>query len=93
MLSSLCSLQECDLDNILLHPRFAVVTVKPDGSEKVRAVDNMSWSAFGGLKGDSVNGHVSPSESVRHDSLDGLAEASLSCLFHSCFFSARVTRL
>lgn len=28
--------QECDLDAILLHPRFAVVTEKADGTPKVR---------------------------------------------------------
>ena len=34
----------------------------------------MSWSAFGGLKGDSVNGHAFPSEKLHHDKLDQLAE-------------------
>ena len=39
-LSLLCAFygllaQECDPDAILLHPRFAVVTERPDGSKKV----------------------------------------------------------
>ena len=46
---------------------------RPDGSKKVRAVDHMSWSAFGGKKDDSVNGHVAPTEKLKHDCLDALA--------------------
>ena len=58
----------------MLHPRFGVVTEKPDGSIKVRAVDHMSWSAFGQKKKDSVNGHAFPREKLHHDKLDQLAE-------------------
>ena len=67
-------MQACDLGSILLHPRFGVVTEKPDGSIKVRAVDHMSWSAFGKKKKDSVNGHAFPMEKLHHDKLDQLAE-------------------
>ena len=67
-------LQACDLKQTLLHPRFAVENVKPDGAVKVRPVDHFSWSAFGKKKEDSVNGHVHPSEKLKHDTLDMLAE-------------------
>ena len=40
--------EECDVENMLLHPRFAVKTQREDGSDKFRSVDHFSWSAFGG---------------------------------------------
>jgi hypothetical protein len=46
--------------------------VKPDGSESLRPVDNLSWSAAGG-KVDSVNGYTMPLERMSHDTLDELA--------------------
>ena len=63
---------ECELDRVLLHPRFAVSQLRPDGSEKQRAVDHLSWSA-GRSKADSVNGHTAPAERIKHDTLDALA--------------------
>ena len=64
--------QACDLSQTLLHPRFAVENVKPDGSIKIRPVDNFSWSTLG--KEGSVNGHVHPCEKLKHDTLDMLVE-------------------
>lgn len=70
-------LQACDLQQTLLHPRFAAENVKPDGSIKVRPVDHFSWSAFGEKKEGSVNGHVQPCEKLKHDTLDMFAQVPL----------------
>ena len=75
------------LENELLHPRFAAAQEKPDGSVKVRPIDNFSWSAvrptgMGQLarkrkiKAASLNGHCLPSEAVHHDHLDSLVRAT-----------------
>ena len=40
-------IEECDLWRVLLHPRFPNVREKPDGSAKVRPIDNLSWAANG----------------------------------------------
>ena len=76
---------ECDLETVRAHPRFAVDQgVKVDGTRKLRAVDNMSWSAkleSGGhqrmskkrLRVGSINGHCAAHESVKHDHVDDLA--------------------
>ena len=68
---------EAQCAGTLLHPRFGVSQQKEDGSVKVRPVDNFSWSAWGGskkeAKEESVNGHVHPTEKLRHDTLDMLA--------------------
>ena len=77
--------REGHVDDCLLCPRFAVEQSKPDGSVKLRAVDNFSWAAC--WRGDaaaaarpsmkerkehSVNGHVMPEEKMKHDTLDEL---------------------
>ena len=76
---------DCDLVAVRAHPRFSVDQgVKPDGKRKVRAVDNMSWSAIDGghqrmskkrLREGSINGHCASQESVKHDHVDDLAAA------------------
>lgn len=60
---------------VLLHPRFAVSKTKEDGSLKHRAVDHLSWSAFGEKKNGSINGTTRPSETLSHDTLDALHRA------------------
>ena len=82
--------QDADLQTVLLNPRFSVVQDKPDGSVKIRPIDNMSWSACPTLsanKGEtqgtrkkarkegSVNGYTWPAEKLRHDTLDALTRA------------------
>ena len=70
----------------LLSPRFAVEQAKPDGSIKLRAVDNFSWAdgnrceaavtarpSKRARKELSVNGHTMPKEKLKHDTLDHLA--------------------
>ena len=77
---------ELILDDVLLHPRFAAVQEKPDGSSKVRPIDNFSWSALKPsgvgqmarkrkIKAESLNGHCVPRESIHHDHLDVLMQA------------------
>ena len=60
----------------LLAPRFGVRQEKADGSTKIRPVDHFSWSAAGRSKRqqkpDSINGHTSVAEHIRHDTLDEL---------------------
>ena len=51
-------IEQWDLDDVLLHPRFAVEQLKGDGSTKVRPIDNLSWSAGRVGKVDCVNGHI-----------------------------------
>ena len=58
----------------LLHPRFGVVQARVDGSTKLRAIDDFSWSENGELA-ESVNGHTIPTEKLGHETLDHLAEA------------------
>ena len=74
---------------VLLAPRFGVEQgVKPDGSVKIRAVDNFSWSHSQGrkkrkrceVKSESVNGHFAMDEPIHHDHLDDLMEA-MCCQF------------
>ena len=75
-----------NLEEVLLHPRFAAVQDKPNGAVKVRPIDNFSWSALrpAGLgqlarkrkiKEASLNGHCLPSEAIHHDHLDSLLRA------------------
>ena len=66
---------DCDLASVLLHPRFGVEQLKPDGSTKLRAADDFSWSASDSRKAHSVNGHTAPAEKLCHDTLDALASA------------------
>ena len=74
------------LQHELLHPRFSAVQEKPDGSTKVRPIDNFSWSALRPtgmgqlarkrkIKAASLNGHCVPSEAMHHDHLDSLVRA------------------
>ena len=66
-------------------PRFGVLQgVRADGTPKVRAVDNFSWSCSGSsrtkrkrseIKGESVNGHFAFGQPIRHDHLDDIIEA------------------
>ena len=78
--------EECDLNSIRLCPRFGVEQgLRPDGSTKVRAVDNQSWSAqpenekghFGKKRKKelSVNGHTEVPEEIHHDHIDILMAA------------------
>ena len=77
---------EAELGEVLLHPRFAVVQDRPDGSVKVRPVDNFSWSVAPKerlgklarkrkLKEASLNGHCVPQEKLHHHHLDDLLRA------------------
>ena len=68
-----------DIESCLLHPRFMVEQRRPDGSLKLRPIDHFSWSKCG--KEDSVNGHVVPTEKLKHDTLDRL-EALLRLFVH-----------
>ena len=81
-------IEEVNTDHVLLNPRFGVEKVKENGDVKVRAVDHLSWSPGSRLdepmasrpnkkarKEASVNGHITPSEKMRHDTIDNLAAA------------------
>ena len=67
---------------VILVPRFAVEQgVEADGTTKIRAVDNMSWSGCRQadkkrtrkeIKASSVNGFSRCPEKVKHDHLDDL---------------------
>ena len=73
---------QCDLECTRAVPRFGVVQgMKKDGSVKVRAVDNFSWSAPcpGGerltrkqSKATSLNGCTHIPEVIKHDHIDDL---------------------
>ena len=63
-------------DTCLFHPRFAASQTKPNGSIKLRAVDNFSWSPSDRGKEDSTNGFTVMQEKMTHDTIDSLAEAS-----------------
>ena len=69
---------ECDLDGHLLHPRFAVEQERGDGSVKIRAIDNFSWSPAERRRDESANGHTVALEKMEHDTLDDLL-AALRC--------------
>ena len=61
----------------LLAPRFGLQQEKPDGSCKIRPVDNFSWSRSGGRckkrrKLDSVNGEFHNERTIRHDNIHAL---------------------
>ena len=82
--------EEIDLDNIMLHPRFGLMQQKPDGQTKIRPIDHFSWSSGNEIPGremnarlkkeTSVNGHVAPTEKMRHDTLDSLVESMSPCV-------------
>ena len=74
-MSPLQSIDEVDLAGMLINPRFGISQVKADGTCKVRSVDHMSWSPKGWDKGDCVNGYTTPTEKIRHETLDALADA------------------
>jgi len=67
---------------VILVPRFAVEQgLEPNGDPKIRAVDNMSWSACRQtarkrtrkeMKAHSVNGFSQCPEKIQHDHLDML---------------------
>ena len=72
--------EQCDLSAVRVHPRFSVEQgVREDGTKKIRAVDNFSWAnAPGGPKKrklESVNGHTSIPEKLKHDHIDDLLAA------------------
>ncbi len=91
LFAAMCSFvcQEADASSeVLLNPRFGVEQEREDGSTKVRAIDNFSWSASaheqspGGvgarrriMKKGSVNGYTTATEKIAHDTLDAFAEA------------------
>ena len=53
-------INECDIAGLRLCPRFGVEQgIRPDGTRKVRAVDNMSWAARDGNGRISKKGHES----------------------------------
>ncbi len=69
-------------DDLLLHPRFAVEQSRPDGSLKLRPVDDFSWSPSDeehstkrARKSGSVNGFTFPAEKMHHHTLDAVVEA------------------
>ena len=64
---------QVDLSKILLTPRFAVEQLKPDGSVKVRPIDDCTRSG--------VNGCVQPCERLVCDGVDTLVH--LARLFHN----------
>ena len=75
---------ECDMAGLRLCPRFGVEQgLRPDGTQKVRAVDNLSFAAREGdgriskkaMKAISINGQCAMHESISHDHLDDLFEA------------------
>ena len=71
-------MSECDLHTVRLHPRFGVEQGKrPDGTVKVRSVDNYSWHAGHRRckrrrKEASVNGHCLLTEKITHDHVDDI---------------------
>ena len=78
--------EQCDLSEVLLVPRFGVDQgIQADGTVKIRAVDNFSWSpppddcpsrrTKKEVKVDSINGHCGAQEKLSHDHLDDLARA------------------
>ena len=78
-------LADADAHALLLNPRFGVEQEKEDGTVKVRAIDHLSWSpstqgaaerpSKRRRKEASLNGHVTASEKLHHDTLDALALA------------------
>ena len=73
-------IDECDLDAVLLHPRFGVVQERCDGSNKLRAIDHFSCAAGKSFE-HSVNGFTGVSEKMTHDTIDDLA-AAMTRFFH-----------
>mgnify|MGYP003331768291 CR=1 FL=1 len=74
--------------------RFGVEQgLKEDGTVKVRAIDNMSWSAAHltcerptkkQRKAVSINGHCAVHEAITHDHLDDLSQAmKMFCLLYT----------
>ena len=72
-LTGLSPIEQFPVKSFLLHPRFPVIQSRLDGTLKVRDVDHFSWCA--GRSRESVNGCTTPSEKLRHDTLDSLGEA------------------
>jgi len=78
-------LADADVSALLLNPRFGVDQEKEDGTVKVRAIDHLSWSPSTQVEDErpskrrrkeaSVNGHITASEKLHHDTLDVLALA------------------
>ena len=74
-----------DLSNVRLVPRFAVEQgTRPDGSAKLRPIDNFSWSHQGAarrkrkrseVKEQSINGQFTQADKIKHDHLDELLGA------------------
>ena len=80
---------QVDLDRVRLVPRFGVAQgVRENGTVKVRAVDNFSWSCSKGVKRrkrrdvkrDSINGQFGMEHCIRHDHLDMLLVAMRLCV-------------
>jgi len=67
----------------LLSPRFGLVQHKTDGSTKIRAIDNFSWSTARGTKRakklQSINGAMDVQSGIKHDCLDKLVACIRIC--------------
>ena len=74
--------------DLLLHPRFAVQQAKPDGSVKVRAVDNFSWSPAETQAGQNMK-KIRKLDSVRLCCIACIRARRL-CCFSPCVSGERV---
>ena len=70
-----CKWESWEEPGCLLQPRFAVQQTRVDGTIKLRSIDHFSWSPEKRGKLESVNGHVSVGEKLKHHTLDNLADA------------------
>ena len=52
-----------------------VEQLRTNGTQKLRAIDNLSWSAVSRTRQGSVNGAVRAREKMKHHTIDNLAEA------------------
>lgn len=76
--------EDCDISRLRLSPRFGVDQgLRDDGSQKIRAVDNFSWSVNqegsfqtkSQKRKSSINGATAMPECMHHDHIDMLALA------------------
>ena len=73
-------LEEFNISEVWLSPRFAVEQEAANGSTKIRAIDNMSWGPIpdeGVRKDNSINGYTVPTEKLKHETLDMLGAVML----------------
>lgn len=83
-----CTVGESSSMDAIYQPRFVVEQNRPDGSRKLRAIDNGSWAPKGNGKEESVNGFTMIADSISHHTLDHLSAAlrmfywTVGCLPH-----------